>query len=149
MEKKELITGVFYSVIAALGQGGGFVLVKHGMSFGVSEFDALLLRVLVSVVAVALFVVLTGKTKTVIKSAKNLKAMLFVFLGTTVGLIAGSLLGFVAVNNTKIGIATTLISTSPIVLLPVARFVYKEKVTLIAIAGTVVTIGGVTLLLLR
>ncbi len=38
--------------------------------------------------------------------------------------------------------ASTLMSLSPIILIPVSHFMYKEKITWRAVVGTLVAIGG-------
>jgi len=45
LEKRNLLTGVIFSVLAAIGQGSGLVIAKHGMSLGVSVLDATMIRV--------------------------------------------------------------------------------------------------------
>ncbi|MCK4334189.1 DMT family transporter [candidate division WOR-3 bacterium] len=45
LERKNLVTGVIFSVLAAIGQGSGLVIAKHGMSLGVGEIDATMIRV--------------------------------------------------------------------------------------------------------
>jgi len=149
LERKNLVTGVIFSVLAAIGQGSGLVIAKHGMSLGVGEIDATMIRVLSATAVVALFTLITGRGKRVAASARNAKAMLFVTLGTTIGLIMGTLLAFVSINNTEVGVGATLISLSPLILLPASRIIYGERITLIAVIGTVVTLAGVALLMLR
>ncbi|TET23829.1 MAG: hypothetical protein E3J71_01070 [Candidatus Stahlbacteria bacterium] len=105
--------------------------------------------ILVATVAVALATIVIGKARKVVASTKNAKAMLFVALGTTIGLIMGTLLAFVSINNTEVGVGATLISLSPLILLPASRIIYGERITLIAIVGTIVTLAGVALLMLR
>jgi len=149
LEKRNLLTGVIFSVLAAIGQGSGLVIAKHGMSLGVGEIDATMIRVLVATVVVALFTLIIGRGKRVAASARNTKAMLFVALGTTIGLIMGTLLAFVSINNTEVGVGATLISLSPLILLPASRIIYREKITLIGVLGTIVALVGVALLMLR
>ncbi|MEA3311116.1 MAG: DMT family transporter [candidate division WOR-3 bacterium] len=149
LERKNLVTGVIFSVLAAIGQGSGLVIAKHGMSLGVGEIDATMIRVLSATAVVAVFTLIIGRGKRVAASARNAKAMLFVALGTTIGLIMGTLLAFVSINNTEVGVGATLISLSPLILLPASRIIYRERITLIAVIGTIVTIAGVALLMLR
>ncbi|MBA7615023.1 hypothetical protein ES703_22298 [subsurface metagenome] len=149
LERKNLVTGVIFSVLAAIGQGSGLVIAKHGMSLGVGEIDATMIRVLSATAVVALFTLIIGRGKRVAASARNAKAMLFVALGTTIGLIMGTLLAFVSINNTEVGVGATLISLSPLILLPASKIIYGERITLIAVIGTVVTLAGVAFLMLR
>lgn len=149
LERRQLFTGIVFSVVASLGQGTGLVLAKQGMALGVNVLDATMIRVVAATLAMLIVTPIIGKTKTVIASVKNGKALIFVALGTVFGLILGTLLAFVAINNTKVGVGAALISVSPLILLPAARIIYKERITAIAIVGTVVTLAGVALLVLR
>lgn len=149
LERRELIKGIVFSVVASLGQGTGLVLAKQGMALGVNVLDATMIRVLAATLAMLIVTTIIGKTRMVVASVRNGKALIFVALGTVFGLILGTLLAFIAINNTKIGVGATLISISPLILLPASRIIYKERITLVAIAGTVVTLAGVALLMLR
>lgn len=149
LERKNLVTGVIFSVLAAMGQGSGLVIAKQGLALGVGEIDATMIRVLSATAVVAVFTLIIGRGKRVAASARNAKAMLFVTLGTTIGLIMGTLLAFVSINNTEVGVGATLISLSPLILLPASRMIYREKITLIGVLGTIVALVGVALLMLR
>lgn len=149
LERRELIKGIVFSVVASLGQGTGLVLAKQGMALGVNVLDATMIRVLTATLAMLIVTPIIGKARMVVASVRNGKALIFVGLGTVFGLILGTLLAFIAINNTKIGVGATLISISPLILLPASRIIYKERITLVAIAGTVVTLAGVALLMLR
>lgn len=73
-------------------------------------------------------------------------------LWSTVGAFFGPFLGvsfsLIAVKNTSAGIASTISSITPILLIPVAIFIKKEKVTFKEILGAIVTIFGVAILFL-
>ncbi len=69
LEKRNLLTGVIFSVLAAIGQGSGLVIAKHGMSLGVSVLDATMIRVLSATAVVALFTLIIGRGKRVAASA--------------------------------------------------------------------------------
>jgi len=55
----------------------------------------------------------------------------------------------IAVEHTKVGIAATLMSTMPIIMLPIARYVYKEKLNWQAVSGAVLAVAGVSILFLK
>lgn len=147
LERKTVITGVLMSVIAALGQGTGFVLAKTGMSRGTNVFDATMIRVLAASIVTFAAIPVFRNTGKVIQSLRNRSAMLYVFLGTTIGLILGTFLALYAINHTRVGVGSTLISISPVILLPASRILYKERITLVAVAGTLIALSGVALLL--
>jgi drug/metabolite transporter (DMT)-like permease len=54
----------------------------------------------------------------------------------------------VAIKYARIGIASTLISTTPIFLIPISYWLFKEKITMQTILGTVIAIAGVAILIL-
>jgi drug/metabolite transporter (DMT)-like permease len=58
----------------------------------------------------------------------------------------GVWLSLLAVQNTNIGVASTLSSLMPIFLIPISYFAYGERVTKQAVFGTVVAFVGMVLL---
>ena len=57
-------------------------------------------------------------------------------------------MSLVAVTYIEAGIAATLNATTPIWIIPFVIIFYKEKVSLRAWLGAIVTVGGITLLML-
>jgi drug/metabolite transporter (DMT)-like permease len=53
-----------------------------------------------------------------------------------------------AIQNTQVGIASTLMALPPVFLLPVGYFVFKERFGWQAITGTALAMAGVGLLFL-
>ena len=80
-----------------------------------------------------------------VQSQKN------ILWGIAIGAVLGPTLGvWLTQESIKLidsGIAATLIALTPIFMVPLARLVYGERVSLRAIAGTVVTFLGIMLLL--
>jgi drug/metabolite transporter (DMT)-like permease len=54
----------------------------------------------------------------------------------------------VAIANAKIGIASTLMSTMPVIMLPIVKYYYKESLSWRAIAGAFIAVAGVAILFL-
>lgn len=67
------------------------------------------------------------------------------FVAVTLGTFLGIWLQQVALDHTKAGVAQTLQSTSPLFVLPIAA-VLGERVSLRAVAGAAVAVGGIVLL---
>jgi drug/metabolite transporter (DMT)-like permease len=53
----------------------------------------------------------------------------------------------VAIDRASIGVASTIMSLTPLFLIPVSRFVFREPITLRAVVGTLIALAGVALLL--
>ena len=56
--------------------------------------------------------------------------------------------GPLAVKNAAVGVASTLTSLAPIILIPLSRILFKERITSRAIGGTVLALAGIVLLFL-
>ena len=69
--------------------------------------------------------------------------------GAVFGPFLGVWLSQVAIKYTATGIASTILSTTPIFLIPVAAVVERERTTPRAVIGAVVAVAGVALLFLR
>ena len=93
---------------------------------------------------------LTKRYKNPVKLYKeNPKALSSTIIGTILGPYLGITFSLVAIANTKVGIAATLMSTMPIIMLPYVRYVYKERLSWRAIAGAFIAVAGVTILFIR
>ena len=76
------------------------------------------------------------------------RTFLLLLAGSFVGPFLGITLSLVAIAHAQVGIAATLLSTSPIMMLPMVRIIYKEALSWKAIVGTCVAVGGVAVLFL-
>ena len=141
------IYGLLFALGGAMGQAGGQVLAKIGLANDFPTFSALLIRLLVST---ALIWSLTAVRGEVMSSYRNLKAnpraVGMLTIAALLGPIVGVWLSLVAIQNSPIGVATTLSSLTPIFIIPVAYFVFGDKVTRQALVGTLIAVGGSTLL---
>jgi len=142
--------GLLLGVLAAFCQAIGLVLSKQGMANGFSPFAATLIRMIAAVTALwimALFQKQAGKTVRAIREHPiGLKWTLF---GSFFGPVFGVTAFLFAIQHAEIGVASTLMALPPIVMLPISHFFYKEKLNWQAVVGTLIAIGGVTLLFLK
>ena len=69
--------------------------------------------------------------------------------GSIVGPFLGITFSLIAVSYTEIGIASTLMATTPIMMLPAVKFIYKEKIPFVGILGTFFAVLGIAILFLR
>ena len=82
----------------------------------------------------------------------------YLFLGEVLSLVIwGAILGpylsitasLMAVANTQVGIASTLMATVPLLMLPISKFYYKEKLSITSILGTIVAVSGIAIIFLN
>ncbi len=142
--------GVIYGVLGALGQASGLVLAKFAFEAGsINGFVATFVRLLAAVVIIFPIALLFRRYKNPIKVyTKDTKALWATLVGTILGPVLGITGSLIAIANAQIGIASTLMSTMPIIMLPIVRYYYKEKLGWRAIAGALVAVAGVAILFL-
>ena len=142
--------GVFYGVLGALGQASGLVLAKFAFEAGsINGFVATFVRLLSAVVIIFPLALLFRRYKNPIKVyTKDTKALWATLVGTILGPVLGITGSLIAIANAQIGIASTLMSTMPIIMLPIVRYYYKDKLTWKAILGAMVAVVGVAILFL-
>jgi uncharacterized membrane protein len=138
--------GVLLAFAGALGQAGGLVASKHGMG-DYDPFAATQIRVLAAVLGFAALVTVSRWWPRVITAVRDSKAM----LPTAVGAIAGPFLGvglsLLAVQLAPTGVAASLMATTPILMLPIARL-RGESIGVAGLFGAVLAVLGIALLLL-
>jgi drug/metabolite transporter (DMT)-like permease len=149
VSKREHTLGLLCGLGAAVGQAGGMVLAKPGVADGFPAPSATLMRMLAATAVLWLYTLLRGQARQTVQAIAAQKQVLWLALaGSFFGPFLAVTLTVVAIQNTEVGIASTLTSLTPIFLLPVGYFFFKEKFGWPAIAGTLLAILGVALLFL-
>ncbi len=143
--------GIFYGMLGALGQAAGLIFAKFAFQEGdVDKMVATFIRIFASVAILLPAAIILRKYLNPITLYKNnLRAFGATFIGTVLGPYLGITFSLVAINYTKVGIASTLMSTMPILMLPMVHYIYKEKLSMRAITGAFIAVAGVAILFLR
>ena len=154
--------GVLFGIGAGLGQGVGLVLSKIGLDHYVADVPATVLpevgnylpfasntiRCVAGFACFPLWLVFSGhagRMKTSLHDHRGLAAMLgAVFAGPFIG-VGFSLM---AVQYTAAGIASTLMATTPILILLPSRWLFRQPITARAVLGAVISVIGVSLFFL-
>lgn len=141
--------GVFFGVLAGLGQAVGLVLSKQGMFGDFSPFQANAIRMLAAVIFIWSWTAFDGKVGATFTALREKPQMLrLLALGAFVGPLLGVSASLLAVQHAEVGVASTLMALPPVLLLPISYFAYKEKISWQAILGTFLAITGVAVLFL-
>ena len=141
--------GILLAVGGAVGQAVGLLLSRLGLEGGYSAISANHVRVSTAALALLVLSLLQGKTRTHVAKMKDKKALLEITAGSLTGPVLGVILSLEAIAHTHIGVASTLMSLTPVLLLPVSYLLFKEKITARAIIGTMIALLGVILLFLN
>jgi drug/metabolite transporter (DMT)-like permease len=105
-------------------------------------------RIFAGLVGLVIFAAGRRKVVSDFLRMKDRRALLYIAIGAIVGPVFGVLMNMYALSMAPVGIVTALGQISPVMLLPVERFVFKTRVSWGAAAGTVVANGGTLMLFL-
>ena len=141
---KYSLKGILYAFGGAIGQAAGIVISKYGMQ-DYNVFGATQIRIIAGSLGFTLIVSLLKRWGNIYSALQDKKTMIFIFTGAVFGPFIGVYLSLLAVKHTAVGIASTLMSITPVLIIPPAIFLLKEKVTLKEIIGAMVTIAGVAM----
>lgn len=141
------IAGILLAFGGAVGQGVGLVLSKKGMG----EYDAFAashIRVITGMAGFAVLILFTKRYGKIWKALHHKSAMKRVALGSVFGPFLGVSFSLLAIQHTQAGIAATIMSIVPVLIIPPAIFFFHEKVNWKEIIGAVITVGGVAIFFL-
>ena len=152
------LKGVLLGVGAGIGQGVGLVFSKYGMSFYLKSaehcseqvksmipFAAGEIRMITGALSFLIILSLTRQLGNIGPAVRDKKAALSVLMGTIFGPFLGVSFSLMAVQYTASGIASTLMAITPVLIIPFAINIQKQKVTFWEIAGAFISVAGVAL----
>ena len=148
---KMTAVGFFNGFMAAAGQAGGLIFAKLAFDHGdINGFVATFIRIFASIIIFLPALLIFRKYKNPLKVYKNnIKALASTLGGTVFGPYLGITFSMIAVTYTKVGIAATLMSTMPVIMLPLVKYIYKDKLSWRGIVGAFVTVAGIAILFIR
>jgi drug/metabolite transporter (DMT)-like permease len=141
------IKGILLAFGGAIGQGIGLVLSKKGMG-NYDAFAASHIRVIAGMIGFAFILLVTNQYPKVWSALQHKPAMKRIALGSFFGPFLGVSFSLIAIKHTQAGIAATLMSIVPVLIIPPAIFLFREKVNWKEILGATVTVGGVAIFFL-
>ena len=148
-KKKGLLNlGVLYAFFGAFAQAVAMVLSKFGLQEGMHPVSANLIRIIFGLIGLIIFALLRGQFVNDFRKMKDRKALTFVTAGALVGPVLGIILTLYALTMAPVGIVTALMQISPVMLLPIDRFLFKKTISLGAVGGTFLAIAGAMVLIL-
>lgn len=142
-----LVLGIMLALGGAIGQAAGLVLSKKGMQ-DMNAFEATQIRIMAGVVGFILVITFFKRWKHLLGALKNLKAMKAMTLGSFTGPFLGVSFSLLAVQHTDTGVAATLMALTPVLIIPPAIFLNRERIKSIEIIGAIISIAGVALFFL-
>ena len=139
--------GILYAFGGAVGQSLGLVLSKFGMH-DYDPFAAAQIRIIAGIAGYILLVTVLSRWGKIISATSNKNGMLLTTVGAFFGPFLGVSFSLIAVRYTATGIASTIMALVPIFIILPAVVLFKQKVTLPELLGSVVSVAGVALFFL-
>ena len=141
--------GVALAVVGAVCQGFGLVLAKLGMAGGVPPLAATWVRMGTATAVIWALTAVAGRAGGLAVADAARRAWLPIVGGAFFGPFLGVWLSLVAARLTDVGIAATIMATTPVLVIPILMTTERYRPTVRALIGTGVTVVGVALLFAR
>jgi drug/metabolite transporter (DMT)-like permease len=136
--------GMLFAFFGSIGQALGLVLSKYGMQ-DYNVFAATQIRIITGCIGFIILISLIKRWPKVKQAVSDSVSMKFIVIGSIFGPFLGVYVSLLAVKFTTVGIASTIMAIIPVLIIPPAILIYKEKVTLKEVVGAFIALGGIML----
>lgn len=141
--------GIMFGTLSAFCQATGFVISKLGMQGNFSPFQANAIRMAAALLALLVIMSAQKQTRLTFRILRENKSALgLLSLAALIGPVLGVSLSLLSVQRAEVGVASVLTSLTPVFMLPVSYFLFRERFHWQAIAGTTLAMMGVAILFL-
>lgn len=154
--------GILFGIGAGLGQGVGLVLSKIGLDYYTNDvpaevlpsienylpFSANIIRCMAGLLCFTAWLLMRKEGNRFAYSYRDRKGMIMMIVAVIFGPFLGVSFSLMAVQYTAAGIASTLMATSPIIILLPSYYFFHEKITLKGVLGAFISVIGVLLFFL-
>lgn len=141
--------GLLFAFGGASGQAGGLILSKIGLANDFPALSGNLIRLTVATLLIWLFTAFRGEIVSSYRTLKaNPRAMWMLTIAAITGPAIGVWLSLIAIQRAPVGVASTLMALTPVFLIPIGYFLFKERISKQAIFGTLLAFSGTAVLFL-
>jgi drug/metabolite transporter (DMT)-like permease len=148
-QAKHYRNGILFGLGGAIGQAVGLIASKRGLDGDFPALSGNLIRLVVATAAIWLMALAAGQVKSNFVSLREKpRAMLGITFGAIAGPFIGVWMSLIAVQQAPVGIASTLMALTPVLLLPVSYYYFQERIGLRAIVGTGLAVLGTAVIFL-
>lgn len=138
------VKGLLLALGGAAGQGLGLVLSKFGMQ-DLDPFMSTQIRVITGIAGFTLLFTLSGNWPKMWAAIQNKPAMARISTGAFFGPFLGVSFSLLAIKHTTTGIASTLNSLTPVLIILPAWLIFKEKISTKEVIGAIIAVAGVSI----
>ena len=142
------VKGIALGIGCAISQAFSLVTARCGLANGFPALSGLVIRMVTAAVTMWVLAGLGGQVRRTVGAAfGDVRVGLAISGGAVLGSVLAVWLSLVAIQVASIGVASALLATTPVIMLPLAHFVGHERISARSIVGTLVCVGGIGLLL--
>ena len=146
--------GVGLTIFATVLVGLGMAMSRWGMlpladGRRVTPFDGTMLRLVAAGVITWGYTLGIRRLREVGRAVADRRSMGIVVIGTVIGPVVGIWLSMVSLDLLPAGVASALIATSPVFMIPIAYIAYRDRPSLRSLAGTLLAVVGLAVMVAR
>ncbi len=146
------IWGSFLALIGAVGQGAGIVLAKKGIylapNMTLNPISATFMRMTIGALLIWVCALVAGRLPILRRALRDKQGIKHTIAGAFIAPFLGVTLSMIAVTYTQVGVAQTLMSLMPVLIIPVIWVFQRQKTSWRGILGASVAVVGVAILFL-
>jgi drug/metabolite transporter (DMT)-like permease len=142
LRPKRLWAGILLASGGALAQSVGLLFSNFGLKSGIHPLSANLIRLSAGALGLLIWCLMRGRVSGVLGKLRDRTATAQVVGGAAVGPVIGVTLSLISIRHAPMGVAATLMSLSPLILLPVTAWLDREPITMSSVLGTVLSMLG-------
>jgi drug/metabolite transporter (DMT)-like permease len=140
------LRGVMFGLLAMLCFSFSLIIAKQALA-SVSTLGAIFIRMAAGTLGMLIYGLLTRQVNSWLNPFLNMKMFVLFSAAVCVVTFGGFWLSLVAVKYLDVVISTTLSSTEPLFVLPLALIILKERITLVEVIGAILTVFGVIIII--
>ena len=139
------LVGAIYGLLSVIAMAVSIIIAKEALAT-TGTIQATFIRMAAGTIGIFVFGQATGQIFSGLGTLRQPRFFGFFLLSVAVVTFGGFWLSLVAIANLDVAIANTLNATEPLFVLPLAAFLLKERITLPVVLGSLVTVGGIVLI---
>ncbi|MBN2279519.1 MAG: DMT family transporter [Candidatus Marinimicrobia bacterium] len=147
MKLSHPVKGVLFALGGMLGQAAGLILSKYGVR-EYNAFAATQIRLIAGIFGFTIIFIFRNNWKKLGWALKDFHAITHIAAGSFLGPFIGISLSLIAVQRAKVGIASTLIALSPLIITVFSIIFRHEKIFLKEVFGIIIALSGVVIFFL-
>ena len=133
--------GYLFALLSSVGQSVGMILTKRGIG-AYDPISGTQIRVAIGIVGFGVLSLILERGRNLGAAVKDPVGMRITFVGAIFGPFLGVALSLFAAQRTNAGVVSTLMALTPVLIIPPAILIFKQKVKPLEIAGAMVAVVG-------